>query len=674
MTKPNPAPVTGYLRRLLGPPCAHGLSDAQLVERFVQKRDESAFEALVGRHGPTILGVCRRVLRHDQDAEDAFQATFLVLVRKAGSIGRRQALASWLYRVAYRVALRIRIQAASRTARQKPLTDVSAAVVTPSAAWSDLRPVIDEEVNRLPEKYRAPFVLCYLGGKTNEQAARELGCPKGTVLSRLAWARQRLRARLIRRGLALSAGLTPSSLMPDPAFGEVPANLVNGVQMAARYHPAGLPAAGIVSVRAAALATGVLQTMLWNKMKLVATCVAAALALAGGGGMVAWQICGSASTASQPRSSRSAKAENSSSPTPARPAEEKKFSFEMRDQPWPKVFQWLSDQTGQPVIMLSKPRGTFTFMGPAKRTYTLGEIIDVMNEALLKQKVLLIRRTASFNLWPADEKVDPALVPTVRPGNLAGRGKTELVSMVLRLRSLVAEDVRPEVKKLLGPFGTVTGVQAGNLLVVQDMAGNLRRVLRTIRGIDAKPLLRPKGNRPKAREKTYPFEVRDKPWAEVLKWYADISGTPFVGSDRPRGRVHFIAPQGNRRYTLGEIIDILNELLVPQKVFLHRNEASFTLLSADEMRMQIGRNKLDDLRRRGQTELVQVTLPLNRLKAEEIGPDFKKLLGPNGWLVSLTTSNRLLVQDLAGNVRRIRDLIQEIEDHLAEKDRRGQRD
>src|SRR5262245_53862403 len=157
-----------------------GLSDAELLERVVSQRDTAAFEVLVWRHGALVLGVCRRLLRHEQDAEDAFQAAFLILLRKAGSIGKRQSLGSWLYKVAYRVSLRAR--ARRRARREQPGGDVPAREATPELIWRDLRPVLDEEVDGLPEKYRTPFILCYLEGLTNEEAGRQIGCPRGTVL------------------------------------------------------------------------------------------------------------------------------------------------------------------------------------------------------------------------------------------------------------------------------------------------------------------------------------------------------------------------------------------------------------------------------------------------------------------------------------------------------------
>src|SRR5262249_24569164 len=158
-------------------------------ERFVRRRDEAAFEALVWRHAPLVLGVCRRVLRHEQDAEDAFQATFLTLVRKARSIGRKQSVGSWLYKVAYRAAVQAKAAAGRRAAREKPWAGEPAGEPSEDVIWRDLRPVLDEEVGRLPARYRVPFVLCYLNGKTSAEAAREIGCPAGTIMSRLAWAR-----------------------------------------------------------------------------------------------------------------------------------------------------------------------------------------------------------------------------------------------------------------------------------------------------------------------------------------------------------------------------------------------------------------------------------------------------------------------------------------------------
>jgi RNA polymerase sigma factor (sigma-70 family) len=191
--------------RYAGSPAFDALSDGQLLEMFVRRREESAFAALVRRHGPMVLSVCRRVLRHSQDAEDAFQATFLVLVEKAPRLRQPELLANWLYGVAYRTALHARQRAARRGAREREVAAMSSPLSETEIESRELRRVLDEELHRLPEKYRAPLVLCYLEGKTNEEAARVLGWPAGSMSHRLARGRELLRERLEARlaGLAV---------------------------------------------------------------------------------------------------------------------------------------------------------------------------------------------------------------------------------------------------------------------------------------------------------------------------------------------------------------------------------------------------------------------------------------------------------------------------------------
>jgi RNA polymerase sigma factor (sigma-70 family) len=265
-----PEPLRSLLRglRRLGECAGVALSDAELLERFVRQRDEAAFEVLVWRHGPLVLGVCRRLLRHEPDVEDAFQATFLALVRKAHTIVRRESVSAWLYRVAYRVALAARAAASERTAREQPWADQRAATEPDEVLWRDLRPVLDAEVMRLPEKYRAPFVLCCLEGKTNEEAAAQLGCPRGTVLSRLARARERLRGRLARRGVTLSAAALAAAA-GERGLAALPAGLAELTIRAVPKGAAGAAAAAGVSARVAALAEGVLQAMFMNRLKTV---------------------------------------------------------------------------------------------------------------------------------------------------------------------------------------------------------------------------------------------------------------------------------------------------------------------------------------------------------------------------------------------------------------------
>ncbi len=209
----------------LGPPM-----DGDLLGRFLTPGDEAAeaaFRALVVRHGPMVLGVCRQILQQHQDAEDAFQATFLVLARRGSTVRDPRVLGRWLYEVAYRIAVRSRAEAVRRRAHERQGPEMAAPPPDHEVAWNELRPVLHDEVNRLPEKYRTPVVLCYLEGKTNEEVAQLLQWPIGTVKGRLSRARDLLRARLTRRGLALSVALLLVRLSEGSAVAEeVPGPLV----------------------------------------------------------------------------------------------------------------------------------------------------------------------------------------------------------------------------------------------------------------------------------------------------------------------------------------------------------------------------------------------------------------------------------------------------------------
>jgi RNA polymerase sigma factor (sigma-70 family) len=245
----------------------HGaLTDGQLLESFLARGDEVAFEALVRRHGPMVLGVCRRVLHHLHDAEDAFQATFLVLVRKAAAVRPRERVGSWLYGVAYRTALKAKVTAARRRAHERQAPPAPG----PGAAderWQELRPLLDRELSLLPEKYRAAVVLCDLEGRPRKEAARQLGWPEGTLSGRLARARALLARRLARHGVALAGG-TLAAALGHEAAAQVPAALSRATARAATAVMNGQAvAAGAAS---AALAKGVLRTMMMKKLQAAA--------------------------------------------------------------------------------------------------------------------------------------------------------------------------------------------------------------------------------------------------------------------------------------------------------------------------------------------------------------------------------------------------------------------
>src|SRR5262245_10348856 len=217
--------VLRYVRRIAGSAGSGDVADADLLNRFLDKHDEAAFELLLWRHGTMVLHVCRDVTRDEHAAEDAFQATFLALVRQAASIRAREAIGAWLYRVAFHAALRAR--RSDRETANINLAGLPAVAELPDeASLRELRPLLHEEVQRLPGKYRTPIVLCYLEGLTHEEAARQLGWPKGTVAGRVARARELLRKRLTRRGVSLPVALSALALAPGIVSATVPAALV----------------------------------------------------------------------------------------------------------------------------------------------------------------------------------------------------------------------------------------------------------------------------------------------------------------------------------------------------------------------------------------------------------------------------------------------------------------
>jgi RND family efflux transporter MFP subunit len=270
------------LRRGVSAPEGQPVGDAELLRRFADGRDEAAFELLLWRHGPMVLAVCRRLLRHAEDAEDAFQATFLALARKAGAIARGEAVGGWLYRVAYRVALRARAARERRARREQSGVEVGAAPAA-DPAWGDFREVVDEEVNRLPARQRTAFILCCLEGRTGAEAARQLGCSPGTVSSRLTRARQLLRSRLARRGLAPSAGALAAALAGEAPAAPVPTQLVHSTLKGSLLFAAGKTAAGVLSGRAVPLAEGVLRAMFLTRLRVAAVLLLLAGLLVAGG-------------------------------------------------------------------------------------------------------------------------------------------------------------------------------------------------------------------------------------------------------------------------------------------------------------------------------------------------------------------------------------------------------
>jgi RNA polymerase sigma factor (sigma-70 family) len=325
------------VRRLFGLGTVEGLSDGQLLDEFVSRRgdSEAAFEALMHRHGPMVLRICRRVLHDPQDAEDAFQATFLVLAHRAGAIRRRDSLASWLFGVSQRVAAQARLRSARRRVGEQHVAEQTPEAYRPAETHEEPEALI-EEIDRLPERLRAVVVLCYLEGLTYDAAARRLGLSEGSVRGRLARARDQLRRRLTRRGVVLPAGFLALGTIAEGnlrAATSIPlaTSLVDSTARIALGVQAG--------ETAAALARGVLHSMLLGRLRTAAVVLVAVV----GSGLMAWRALAArdddkARPVQQPEPARAA-----ASPAPGRSSDDTdrkyavagRVSVEGTDEPVP---------------------------------------------------------------------------------------------------------------------------------------------------------------------------------------------------------------------------------------------------------------------------------------------------------------------------------------------------
>jgi RNA polymerase sigma factor (sigma-70 family) len=290
--------VIRHLRTVAAPPASREVTDGRLLERYRQDRDGAAFTALVQRHGPLVFNVCRHVLPRREDAEDAFQATFLVLAKGAGSIRKQQSLGSWLHGVAYRVALKARRAELRRLVHERKANAMPRGQATGDVGFRELMALLDEEIQRLAEVYRVPFVLCCLEGKSKAEAAQELGWKEGTVSGRLARARRQLRERLARRGVSLAAPLGALAVTAQP----VEAALVKAAVRTALAEAAGPGSAGLVSARIATLAKGVQPAMIVSRFKIATVLLLTGLAALGAGLLGRQALASRAPAAASPAS------------------------------------------------------------------------------------------------------------------------------------------------------------------------------------------------------------------------------------------------------------------------------------------------------------------------------------------------------------------------------------
>lgn len=408
--------VPRQLRTLFSLGTAAALTDGELLERFTTRRDasaEAAFATLVERHGPVVLRVCRDVLHDRDDADDAFQATFLVLVRRAHSIRNRDSVASWLYGVALRVAACSRASASRRRRHERkaargPLSDDGEF----AGQGDDLAPSLHEEVGRLPEKYRAAVILCYWQGLTHEQAAARLRWPVGTVRSRLSWARQRLRIRLTRRGLAPSVVLPCAAISASTPTVAAPAALVERTIQSALQLALGQTPPGVVSASAWALTEGVIRTMMIAKWKIAAFAVlTAGLTTAGAGGLAQQEPA--------PDPQRSSVSTKEEPPGVVSPDRESPLDLQIdRLKAYRQVVQAKVEETQKTWLALAKNGLDFTSIREKKKGIEFEEYKQVrerlfkINLDLMEARDLLTMRQAE--IAAREPGVDPETLLTKR--------------------------------------------------------------------------------------------------------------------------------------------------------------------------------------------------------------------------------------------------------------------
>jgi RNA polymerase sigma factor (sigma-70 family) len=259
-----------------------GLTDGQLLAEFVRDRDDAAFASLVKRHAPMVFGVCRRLIQDTHVAEDAFQAVFLVLARRASSVRPREQVGNWLYGVAFRTALKARSSLARHRSREKQVHAMPHPVVLPMEVWHDVTEVLDEELARLSDKLRSAIVLCDLEGRAQRDVAKQMGLALATLAGRLASARRLLASRLSKRGITLSGGALATTIATNSAHGTVPPLLIAAAVRMAQVASIGARTAVAVPGQVVQLSEGVMRMMFLGKLRTLTCCVAAGLLLAGG--------------------------------------------------------------------------------------------------------------------------------------------------------------------------------------------------------------------------------------------------------------------------------------------------------------------------------------------------------------------------------------------------------
>ena len=611
------------------------------------------------RHGPLVWNVCRRLLTSPQDAEDAFQATFLVLVHKPSTICKQASVAGWLYGVARRIALKARAQAQRRHEPEAGVETPSQKDALSEAADREVQDIVDQEVVRLPERLRVPVILCCLEGRSKAEAARQLGWKEGTVASRLARARHTLQKRLERRGIVLSAlgGL----LLVDQARTAVPIGTTLATLRMATLCAAGGWTSSLTAP-VAALAKGVLHTMALSKLKTGAVLILTLCALVAGVGWTAHSVL------------------------LAKPAEEGPTATKTMEQALPEKGEvspetpYFKDVTADSGIHHTyhngEEAGHLSLLeslggGAALIDYDGDGLLDVLltgggyfdgpdRKQIKGYPCKLYKNLGNFKFKDVTREVGLDQVLFYTHGcAIADYDNDGWPDILLtgwgRLALLHNEPDGKggrhfvDVTQKAGLTSTHWSTSAGwadfdgdgfvDLYVVHyvDWSFDNNSIWTKDRKVPA-----PEGSKVKSAEKTFAFEFRNAPWDDVLEWFTKQSGLRRIGTNRPTGTFTFI-PQKGVSYKLPEVIDILNEAMLSnpatQKWLLVRSSQSFTIVPADKPveATLINRVPVEDLPKYGKTEVVQVVVTPKSLAARDIQSAIRAMKSPFGQLLLTDT-------------------------------------
>ncbi|PWU17406.1 MAG: hypothetical protein C5B49_08950 [Bdellovibrio sp.] len=401
--------LSGCIRQVVTTLQLRAENDQELLRRFVVQHDEAAFAAIVRRHGPMILRVASRTLQNGHDAEDVFQATFLVLSQKAQTLRQQESLGSWLFGTAYRLALKSKAMAGERRNREKRSAMTHVATPLAQITVREAQEILEEEISRLPEKFREPVVLCCLEGLTRDEAAQQIGCTASALKGRLELARERLRQRLVARGLTLPCSLGALLLLEGVVGAAVPQVLISSTTKAAIAVVAGQAVTTVATAKVAALTEGAIQTMFVTKIRIAS--VALMLGFLVMGGTVLTNRMAAA-----PGDHLLIEIEQAALERKPDHEQEKenRLAFEMRDQPWARVLERLTDLTGLPIVSENaRPPGTFTFVGPKDKLYTITEVFEIVNKGLDRHNLMVIRQEHSLTIV---SKHDAARKKTAQEG------------------------------------------------------------------------------------------------------------------------------------------------------------------------------------------------------------------------------------------------------------------